>query len=305
MKAIIGMSVFDSRIIFWAIALTIFGLTSQAFAQRRPLSPPKLSIKTGQVGKIGRIDFDPKTGNYIFTWKGFDGKTKRAVYVPPWKATLTVIAKVKFQPTDNFVYTYTLINSPKSQQSIIGFWLAMSESPKYVRVPKGWKFFGINLTVFGKFADFSGVEKPIKPGQSIAFELASSYPPGVVTCYADTDAPIMRVPEEMPGELEERLVPGSEKRLGGKTVGPYRDLTSTKLLSDWQVAIQEGWVKEKKFAHRVQSILRQIILWERQKRTKEIKGAVSKLMNLAQENLKHMEPEAQALLLISLPYPAK
>lgn len=305
MRAITGMLVFDGRIIFLAIILMIFNLTLQAFAQRRPLSPPKLRIKTGQVDEIGRIDFDPKTGNYIFTWKGLDGKPKRAIYVPPWKASLTVIAKVKFQPPNNFIYNYNLINSPKSLQSIIGFNLAMSESPKYVRVTKGWKFFGVNLTAYGKFADFSGVEKPMKPGQSIAFEIASSHPPAVVTCYAFTDAPIMRVPEEMPGELEERLPRGFEGLLRGKTVGPFKGLNFNKLLSDWQIAIQEGWVKEKKFANRVRSILKQIMLWERQKQFGKIREAVGELVNFAQKNHKYMEPEAQALLLISLPHVTK
>jgi hypothetical protein len=181
----------------------------------------------------------------------------------------------------------------------------MSDNPKYVRVPKGWKFYGILQTVTEKLADFSAVKKPIRPGQSVSLEIVSSYPPGVATCYAFTDAPIMRVPEEMPGELAERLPPGSKERLSGKTIAPQKNLTFTKLLSDWQVAIREGWVKDKKFAQEVQSTLRQIILWERQKQIGKVKEAVSKLMHLSQKNLKHMEPEAQALLLISLPHLVK
>ncbi len=290
---------FRSNIVF---AVLVPMLLTISYAQRRPLSKPNFRIRTGQVDNIGRIDYDPKTGNYIFQWKGMDRKMKEAVYVPRWKAILTIIATVQSQP-NGFRYTYVLINAPKSPQAINGFGLVISEELKQVRVSLGWRFRGIVKTTIGKLADFFYEELPLKPGSSLRIEFLSPYPPSIIKCYASGDVPIMRVPEEMPGELEDRLPRGIEEtELRGWTVGPVAKVSFSRLLSDWQVAIKEGWVKDEKVAGRVAQDLRQILLMVNQKRYEQVQRKAKALIQFTKQNQKLLEPEAQALVFFTLPY---
>jgi hypothetical protein len=298
MKATIGM--FRSDSLLFALVLV---LLSPVTAFRQPLRKPEFRIKTGQVDDIGRIDYDTKTGDYIFRWKGLDGTEKRAIFIPEWKAKLTVTATVH-KTQKGFRYTYVLTNAPKSPQAVVLFELAMTQEPEDVRVSHGWKFWGVSETVVGKLASFSTYKGlPLKPGQSLKIEFFSRFPPGVVKCYAAGDAPIMKVPEEMPGELQDRLPKGiAQSYLWGWTIGPIERVSLPRLFTDWQIAIKEGWVKDEKVARQITKELRQILQMVRQKRSEEVQKRVRTLVQFVRQNRKLFEPEAQALLILTLPY---
>jgi len=301
MKGTTGMFRFEAAL---TVILALM-LQAVAHSHRRPLSKPGFRIRIGQVDNIGRVDYDPKTGNYIFRWKGMDGKIKEAVYVPNWKAKVTVIATV-LKSHKGFRYVYVLKNEPNSPQAIDSFLIMMVKKPEQVSVSHKWRFWGIEETMVGKAATFSiGTPdaRPLPPGASLRVEFSSHLPPGVTKCYVNGYAPIMRVPEEMPWELEDLLPKGmAQSYLHGWTVAPVENVSFKKLLSDWQIAAKEGWVREGKVAGQIMQALRQISLMVNQKRYEQVQNKVKTLLQFAQKNQKLLEPEAQALLFFTLPY---
>ena len=288
------------------LLLVLLTLSSLAFAQRRPLRKPDFRIKTGQVDNIGRINYDPKTGDYILQWIGLDGKPKRATYVPSWKAILTVTATVRPQG-EGFHYVYILSNAPNSPQAVDGFSLKISLQPSKVRVSNNWEFWGIEGSMVGKLARFSAhgrlSSSPLKPGSSLRIEFSSPFPPGVVKCYASGDAPLMRVPEELPQELEDRLPKGMvQEYLFGFTIAPTEKPSLQPLVSDWEISVKEGWVKDEQVGRRLSHELQRILRLVYQKRCREAQGKVNQVIRFAQHNRKLLEPEAQALIFLTLPY---
>ncbi len=306
MKVTTGM-LHSTKLLLLALLLAAFLAPAERLPSRKPLRKPDVLIQTGPANNIGRVDYDPRTGDYIFQWQGLDGKPKRAVYVPPWKAIVTVTAEVRPQEEGGFHYSYVVENAPKSPQAVELFYIEMSRAPQKVRVPDKWRFRGVNETVVGKLGQFSTYDAPLKPGSSLKFEFLSPFPPGTVKCYASGDTPMMRVPEELPGELEDRLPKGgmAGSYLRGLTLAPIENPSFARLVSDWNSGVKEGWVREEWVSNQVTQDLKNVLQLVEVRRYRQVAEKVSEIIRFARQNQKLLEPEAQALLVITLPYLTK
>lgn len=188
------------------------------------------------------IDFDPKSGNYIYRWRGSDGRPVVAIFEPATKVDVVVKAYAEIDSiTRRYRYSYEVFNKETSVQDISSFSVEYGGAIQDIKAPKGW--WGLSYhpqhptwvwaaTEMDEKAppppSPGGIPIPwarIKPGMSLkGFSFESSNPPGIVKCYSQGFTQPIRVPEEMPEELANTLPIGYPQNcVWGKTIGPVEE----------------------------------------------------------------------------------
>jgi len=276
--------------------------------QRKPLQPPPKPLPIGRVqqdGEEGEIRYDTKSGNYLFRWKGMDGRLKQAVYTPPWRVRVVVIATVKRISQQTFLYRYTVQVMRDSPQSLSSFTLltdAPVQAVRVVQVPRD--HVSIAVGTYPKHArpmvEF-GFVQPLRPSERCQVEFRSSLPPCIGNCYALGDAPLMRVPEELPGVLEQLLPRPGAAEVCGLTIVPGQLPSLQRLVQDWQVALTEGWV-EPRVGREVAIRLQQLVAQQRQGRDKAAEQMSTGLHRWLLARREACLPEAFALISVTLPF---
>jgi hypothetical protein len=250
--------------------MLLFSQTEQrrSSTQRKPLQPPANPLPVGRVRKDGEeaeIRYDTKSGNYLFRWKGTDGRPKQAIYTPPWRVLVVVIAEVQHAPQQTFLYRYTVQVLPDSPQSLRAFTLLTDAPVQAVRVVQAPR--GPVSTVVGTYPKHRcpivefGFMQSLRPSERCQVEFRSLLPPGINSCYALGEAPLMRVPEELPSVLEALLPRPGADEARGLTIVPVQLPSIERLVQDWQVALAEGWVERRvwrEVANRLQQLLAQL-----------------------------------------------
>jgi hypothetical protein len=288
----------------------MFSQTEQRrkFPQRKPLQPPHKPLPIGRVrkdGEEGEIRYDTKSGNYLFRWKGMDGRLKQAIYTPPWRVRVVVIASVQRTPQKTFLYRYTVQVLRDSPQSLSSFTLLTDAPVEAVRVvPKPRGSVLISVGAYPKHSrpmiEF-GFERPLKPSGQCQVEFHSSLPPSVGSCYATGDVPLMRVPEELPGVLEQLLPRPGADEVRGVTIVPMQRPSLERLVQDWQVALTEGWV-EPRVGREVAIRLQQLAAQRRQGEGKAAEQMGADLQRWLSARREACLPEAYALISETLPF---
>lgn len=307
MKAITGMYAFSLLVV---ASLMMSQPAQNLGAEKRRLLHPSATIRTGAVDSIGRIEYVPQTGNYRFTWRGYDGRLVQATYVPGWKARVTLIASAERLQDGTWCYTYTLCNLSDSPQQVTAVHVTTDAQPLRALVQKGWRFSGVLETHKGNAFEFcvdpgSDPHSPLAAGQQLCLQVFSKDPPAVGICFVSTDAPIMRVPEEMPGELEARLPLGLDGGLRGYTLSPSRRLSAESFMEHWRTAVKAGWVIDKRLVNRLTAQVEQTVKALRRGDRLGAQSALAGVQQLVLQHSQKIEPEAQALLTQSLPYLAR
>ncbi len=236
--------------------------------RRKPLQPPQKPIPIGRVqaeGEAGDIRYDSKSVTYIFRWQGADGRLKQAVYTPPWRVRVIVAATVQRTRQDLFLYRYTVQVLPNSPQSLWMFTLLVDapvQAVRGVQVPRGRV--SITMGTYPKYrrpmVEFR-FEPSLQPSQHCQVEFLSQLPPGIGPCYARGESPLMRVPEELPGVLQNLIPRPGQDEARGITVVPVPKPTIEQLIQDWQTVLTEGWVEQRvgrEVANRLQQLMQQV-----------------------------------------------
>jgi len=304
MRAITGICVF-SLVVMSCVTMAQRATESNPPAKR--LLKPAGAIRTGNVDNVGQVRYLKDTGDYLFVWKGLDGRTLQATYVPEWKAQVTLLVSVRRESDNSWRYLYTLRNLPRSPLKVTAVYMLTNVQPLRVWVEKGWRFVGVVDTYKGKAHEFAenplvGPSSALEPGGELRFQVLSEYPPAVVDCYVSTDAPIIRVPEEMPTVLADQLPHGFEGGLHGCTLAPTDSLTAQRFLEHWRIAIRVGWVTDKPLARQLTEHVEEAVRAVRRGNRSAAREVLAAIQKLVGQHQKHIEPEAQALLLESLPY---
>lgn len=86
------------------------------------------------------------------------------------------------------------------------------------------------------------------------------------------------------------------------TIAPFEKPLLQRLVSDWNMSVKEGWVRDKKLAKRLSQNLRRILRLFAEKRLKEAETEVEQTIRFARQNQKLLEPEAQGLIFLTLPH---
>lgn len=229
------------------LLLIAFGASPPQRAERRPLQRPVLRLestfttkryvgidpRTGEgryEAHQGKVTLDEKTGNYLITWIGTDGKLKTIVFEPSIKVDVIVEAHVQYEEARRkFRYSYKLRNLKSSQQKLYSF-ILQTKAPLYrIMLPdEGWIFgpmhgFKVQEGVWMDWADVKHDRLGIPPGQEIEdISFESSGLPGIVGCYVRGYAEPMRgVGEDgMPEEIADTVYDASFKWPYGRTIGP-------------------------------------------------------------------------------------
>ncbi len=238
MKIIIKRYMYISLLCLFTLML----FASIARSERKILEKPELKIKIRPRSKEERwigvrrgenlyekdtkpeAELDPETGNYKLRWIGFDGKVKEVTCELPIKVDVIVKAEVQYDTLGKlYIYRYRAANLESSKQNLHSIKIEYGSGLEYSRSPEGrwysaprhddpvWGWFDMEKK--------DGIGFP--PGSEIGdFVLAvKGGLPGIVNCYGKGYTEIMKVPEELPLEIEEALPSPYEKHVFGKTVG--------------------------------------------------------------------------------------
>jgi hemerythrin-like domain-containing protein len=79
-------------------------------------------------------------------------------------------------------------------------------------------------------------------------------------------------------------------------------LTPERFLEQWRVAIRVGWVTDKPLARQLTEHVEEAVRAVRRGNRSAAREVLAAIQKLVGQHQKHIEPEAQALLLESLPY---
>jgi len=217
------------------ISLAVFafgeGLPAQGLIQRKPLKKPTIEIKVKSPVWIGRnlktmrdiytelkVEYDPKTGNYVYTWKNLHGELQTRIYEPPIKIDVIVKASVEFdQATGKYKYAYELVNLPTSQQSVHMLVIERKAEIENVTSPdsdwKGSSKPSANPNAFGgkrvwAWTDIKYQRHGIPAGhRQGGFSFESAGLPGIVDCYAQGYTELPKGREADPKEVYESRPP--------------------------------------------------------------------------------------------------
>lgn len=285
------------RFIVWIAVACLWHVSVHA---HRPLLKPLQTVRVGKVDNIGAVRYLPKTGDYLFEWTGFRGNKVRAVYVPCSKVRVSVVSSVERAETGEWLYTYRFHHLKESPLRLSWVLLMMDEEPSRVWVSGGMGFDGIKETYLGRAASFSA-HPGVAPDTVVTIRLLSAHPPLLSRCYVRGDAPLMRVPEEMPTELADLLPPGLNDSVGGHILAPVSSPTPQRLLADWRIVTQEGWVRDERLAMELTGYVQQVVRWLEAGRSGAEPEAIQAIADRVQKQGHLLEPEAQALLRWTIP----
>lgn len=224
----------------------------------------------------------------------------RAVYVPKSKVRVSVVSSVERAETGKWLYTYRFHHLKESPLRLEWVFIMMDEEPSQVWVNKGLRFDGIQKTHLGRAASFSAYPG-VAPDTVVTIRLLSPHPTLLSRCYVMGDAPPMRVPEEMPWALDELRPPGLSDSVGGYVLVPVSSPTPQRLLADWRIVTQEGWVRDKRLAVELTGYVQQVVRWLSAGRPGAEPEAIQAIADRVQKQGHLLGSEAQALLRWTLP----
>lgn len=242
--------------------------SNQIKAQRRPVqkndlvlrSPEDYSKRDLPNGK----EYDPKptirliddrSGNYEFSWIGYDKKKKIVIYQREDAIDATVEARVEKDSEGRQTYKYLINNSPESPTFL--HWFVVQTTSADVEPVKMDnvvlremynKLPGYTEGVWKTFTIREKTSLKIDPGKSIEFSLTSGALAGIVGCrVGGGQGYTIGVGEHMPAELD-RLLPVN---LWAKchTIGPIERLAALSkperieyLLDSLPKFVEAGWM---------------------------------------------------------------
>ena len=242
-------------------------------AERKPLDKIHREIKPGATvikvpnprrrdgydlaEKKHEVTYNETTGLYTYRYWQTDSTYVDLLYEPFNRLDVTVACTVTYNSEkDEYTYTYHLVNSKDSVQSLVTF--ALDIDRNFVirtETPEPWYYFSIGEPPPGspKWAFWGELDGPVIPGESISLTLVSKFGPVITTCYAKGHGQTFIHPDHPDLEIDELGGPPTNKEgLKGQTLAPGSlGDSSPKAQFEAFLAIAEtwGWVnKDKKDA---------------------------------------------------------
>lgn len=272
------------------------------------------------------IEFDQKTGNYIFRWRGYRGNPVVAIFEPATKIDVIIKASAELMDTSKhrYMYNYEILNGKDSLQDVSDFWVEYKAPIYNVRAPKGWKGWINSGTRFAPPTCSWGANEPdetvtptgwlpvpkarIRPSTSLkGFSFESDGLPGIVNCYAKGFTQAMRVPEEMPEELDR--IPLNRFPLdlvSGKTIGPVREPEvfdriefSNYIASLARESLSLGWIGKKEILEGLLTKLELAGRGSTEEAKRLLHGMIDEIEKMGEED---MSSESRSLLKLNIFY---
>ncbi len=242
-------------------------------AERKPLDKKHREIKPGAsevlvpnpkrqdgydlVIKDHEVTYDEKTGLYTYRYWQTDSTYVDLLYEPFNRLDVTVACTVVYDSeTDEYSYTYHLINSKNSVQPLWIFAIDIDRSLVIrTETPEPWRYHSTSEPPPGspKWAFWGSMGGHVLPGESISLTLVSKLGPVIATCYSTGYGQTFIHPDAPDLTISELGVhPPDKEGLKGQTLAPgILDADSAKAQVEAFLGIAEtwGWVsKDKKDA---------------------------------------------------------
>ena len=257
------------KVVIFAILVLLLA-TGSSWAERKPLDKIHREIKPGatvvavpnpkrrdgyeSIEKKHEVTYDAKTGLYTYRYWQTDSTYVDLLYEPSNRLDVTVACTVVYdEENDEYTYTYHLVNSKDSVQSLEIFALDIDYSVAIrTETPEPWHYYSTNEPPPGspKWAFWGSLGGHIPPGESISLTIVSKLGPIIATCYSQGRA---RTVNSSIGPVDELGVyPPNVEGLKGQTLAPgsLRDSSPKAQFEAFlDVAETWGWVnKDKKDA---------------------------------------------------------
>jgi hypothetical protein len=208
-------------------------LVSPTTYLKRTRTDPRTGIAAEYDPQPRFVAVDSARGLYRMQWVGYDGKTKSILYERPDKLDAIVVADANRLPSGIYRYRFQIQVQSQSKQPLHHF-VVQTFSSEAAPVKQPGVSAGTTNTRVGAFANgawfmFSVARTLLPqsgPGRTIAFEMDSKAPPGLVDCRASgVQGGLDGAGEEPPAELFDAL-PGYNAWLRGRTIGPTAALAT-------------------------------------------------------------------------------
>ncbi len=253
------------KAILYVILVLLITATS-SMAERKPLDKKHREIKPGAsevlvpnpkrqdgydlVIKEHEVTYNDTTGLYTYRYWKTDSTHVDLLYEPSNRLDVTVACTVVYNgDTDEYTYTYHLINSKNSVQPLETFVLDIDRSLVIRTESEPWYYYSTGEPPPGspKWVFWGSMGKYILPGKSISLTLVSKHGPVIATCYSKGRARTFRSPI---GAIDALASYSPNKEgLKGQTLAPgVLDADNAKAQVDafLQVAEKWGWVSTDK-----------------------------------------------------------
>jgi hypothetical protein len=200
---------------------------------KRTRTDPKTGVAAEYDPQPRFVSVDSGRGLYRLQWVGYDGKTKTILYERPDRLDAIVVADANRLSSGGYRYRFQLQVLARSKQPVHHF-VVQTFSSDATPVKQVGVFAGTTNKVATAFATgtwfmFSVTRTLLPqsgPGRTIAFEMDSKSPPGLVECRASgVQGGLDGAGEEPPAELFDAL-PGYNAWLRGLTIGPTATLST-------------------------------------------------------------------------------
>ena len=246
-----------------SLAMVLFLMTSSAMAERKPLDKKHREIKPGAsevlvpnpkrqdgydlVIKEHEVTYNDTTGLYTYRYWKTDSTYVDLLYEPFNRLDVTVACTVIYDgESDEYIYTYNLMNSKDSVQPL---WLFILDIDRDLvtrtETPAPWLYHSTDEPPPGspRWVFWGSMGGHISPGKSISLTIVSKHGPVIATCYSKGHARTFIHPEHPDLTIDELGVyPPDKEGLKGQTLAPgLLDADNAKAQVDAFLDIAEKW----------------------------------------------------------------
>ena len=249
-----------------SLAMVLFLMTSSAMAERKPLDKKHREIKPGAsevlvpnpkrqdghdlVIKEHEVTYNDTTGLYTYRYWQTDSTYVDLLYEPSNRLDVTVACSVVFDgETDEYTYTYHILNSKNSVQSLDIFALDIDRSLVIrTETPEPWSYSSTHEPPPGspRWAFWGSLGEPVPPREAVSLTLVSKHGPIITTCHSQGRARTFDHPVVLDAL---GIHPPNIEGVTGQTLGPgilNAENAQAQIEAFLQIAQTWGWVSTEK-----------------------------------------------------------
>ena len=242
-----------------SVTMVLLITATSSLAERKPLDKKHWEVKPGAseilvpnpkrqdgydlVIKEHEVTYNDTTGLYTYRYWQTDSTYVDLLYEPFNRLDVTVACTVVYDgETDEYTYTYHLINSKNSIQPLWIFAVDIDRSLVLrTETPEPWLYHSTHEPPPGspKWAFWGSMGGHIPPGESISLTLVSKHGPVIATCYSTGYGRTFNNPIKV-----DALAVKSPNKEGliGQTLAPgVLDADNAKAQVDAFLAVAEKW----------------------------------------------------------------
>ncbi len=247
------------------VAMVLFLITSSAMAERKTLDKIHRQIPVGAsevlvpnpkrqegydlVIKPHELKYDDKTSLYTYTYWEDDSTSVKLLYEPSNRLDVTVACAVVYdRESDEYTYTYHILNSKNSVQPLRIFAVDIDRSLVIRTESDPWYYYSTNEPPPGspRWVFWGSMGRDVSPGGSISLTLVSKQGPVIATCYSKGRARTFDHPVIVNALASP---PANKEGVTGQTLGPgilNADNAQAQVEAFLQIAQTWGWVSTDK-----------------------------------------------------------